>query len=63
MNKLIATHERKDFKKIFRIIKKIKEVYASLSEYTDANRVKLNGVVIVHLNKIPELVGELGALG
>ena len=54
---------REKIKKIFRIIKKIKEVYASLSEYTDANRVKLNGVVIVHLNKIPELVGELGTLG
>ena len=32
--------------------KKIKEIYASLSEYTDAIRVKLSGVVIVHTNKI-----------
>ena len=46
---------KKDFKKVFRI--KIRENYASLSEYTEANRVELNGVVIVHLNKIPELVG------
>ena len=37
--------------------KTFKQMYANLSEYTDANRVKVNGVVIVHLNKIPELVG------
>ena len=54
---------REKIKKNISNNKKIKEVYSSLSEYTDANRVKLNGVVIVHLNKIPELVGELGALG
>ena len=46
-------------KKIKKIIwdNKIKENFASLSEYADANRVELNGVVIFHLSKIPELVG------
>ena len=47
---------KKNIKKKIFLDNKIKEKYASLSEYADANRVELNGVVIVHLNKIPELV-------